>query len=86
MDISNINTKSFLLGGVVAGALLATALAIKSCSKSYDEKKYSIPDQPLRFAQAIANNNARMLDIESLYQSTYVQGKVVLVTGRTSKL
>lgn len=47
------------------------------------EKKYSIPDQPLRFATAKKENNARVLDIEGcgVYKPDYVKGKVALVTG-----
>jgi hypothetical protein len=45
-------------------------------------KKYSTPDQPLRFATAKANNNQRMLNIHSVYAPEYVRGKVVVVTGK----
>lgn len=42
---------------------------------------YSIPNQPLRFANAQKENNSRMLDIDSMYNPSYLNGKVVLVTG-----
>ena len=43
--------------------------------------KYSIPDQPKRFALAKDNNNNRVLDINSFYKSDYLKGKNVLITG-----
>jgi hypothetical protein len=80
MDLSNVNTKSFILGGVVVG-LIATA-AFSMCHTKCC-KKYSTPDQPLRFATAKANNNQRMLNIQSVYAPEYVRGKVVVVTGKS---
>jgi hypothetical protein len=46
------------------------------------EKKYTIPDQQLRFATAQKENNPRVLDIDSVYKPEFVKGKTVLVTGR----
>lgn len=43
--------------------------------------KYSIPDQPKRFAIAKEENNKRVLDIDSFYKSDYLKGKNVLITG-----
>lgn len=79
MDFSNIHTKSFVLGGLAVGIAAAAAFAV--CHAKCPAKKYSIPDQPLRFAQGKASNNTRMLDIDSLYQPDFVRGKVVVVTG-----
>ena len=45
------------------------------------DKVYSIPDQPLRVANARASNNARFLDIDSVYNPKCIKGKRVLVTG-----
>mmetsp|Transcript_3230 Transcript_3230/g.3519 ORF Transcript_3230/g.3519 Transcript_3230/m.3519 type:complete len:314 (+) Transcript_3230:44-985(+) len=42
---------------------------------------YSIPDQPKRFAQAVAEKNERVLNIEKFYDPSFVKGKTVLVTG-----
>ena len=44
-------------------------------------KEYSIPDQPLRVAQAKEANNQRFLDIDQFYKPELVKGKKVLVTG-----
>lgn len=44
-------------------------------------KDYTIADQPARFAKAKAENNPRVLDIDSVYDPTYLRGKTVLVTG-----
>eukprot|EP01035_Chromulina_nebulosa_P020603 gene20603-26713_t len=38
-------------------------------------------DQPARFAKAKAENNQRVLDIDSVYDYNYIKGKNVLVTG-----
>jgi hypothetical protein len=43
--------------------------------------KYSIPNQPQRFANAKAEGNKRYLDIDSVYNPAYLKGKTVLVTG-----
>uniref|UniRef100_A0A7S2YA68 Uncharacterized protein n=1 Tax=Entomoneis paludosa TaxID=265537 RepID=A0A7S2YA68_9STRA len=42
---------------------------------------YSIPDQVARFANAQKENNARYLDIASVYDGGDLSGKRVLVTG-----
>mmetsp|Transcript_29359 Transcript_29359/g.41876 ORF Transcript_29359/g.41876 Transcript_29359/m.41876 type:complete len:328 (+) Transcript_29359:80-1063(+) len=42
---------------------------------------FSIPDQPKRFADAKAQNNLRVLDIDSVYNPSFLGGKNVLVTG-----
>jgi len=46
-----------------------------------EKPKYTIADQPKRFANAKLENNKRVLDIDAVYQPKYVQGKTVLVTG-----
>lgn len=43
--------------------------------------RYSIPDQPARFARAKKENNKRYLDIGSVYDPSYLKGKRVAVTG-----
>ena len=45
------------------------------------DKFYSIPNQPVRVANAKASNNARFLNIDSVYNPEYIKGKRVLVTG-----
>lgn len=80
MDFSNVNTKSFVFGGVVVG-ICAAALAMTVCHRKCNAKKFSIPDQPQRFANGKADNNRRMLDINSVYKPESIRGKVVLVTG-----
>ena len=80
MDFSSVNTKSFVLGGLAVAACAAAFCAF-GCHASCDKKKYTIANQPLRFAQAKAANNKRMLDIDSVYKPEYVKGKVVVVTG-----
>jgi NAD(P)-dependent dehydrogenase (short-subunit alcohol dehydrogenase family) len=45
-----------------------------------ESTRYSIADQPKRFAQAKAENNKRVLDIDSVYKPDF-KGKTVLITG-----
>lgn len=42
---------------------------------------YSLADQVARFERAKAENNQRWLDIDSVYDGSYLKGKRVLVTG-----
>ena len=67
------------IGGFAFSGRRALNLSYPKLSMS--SKGYSIPDQPARFAQAKSSQNARFLDIESLYDPTYLKGKTVLVTG-----
>jgi len=46
-----------------------------------DSERYTIPDQPARFARAKAENNERYLDIETVYDGSYLKGKRVAITG-----
>lgn len=45
-----------------------------------ESTRYSIANQPQRFAQAKSENNQRVLDIDSVYRPDF-QGKTVLITG-----
>jgi len=44
-------------------------------------ERYTIADQPARFAQGQAENNKRMLDIDSVYDPSSLAGLRVAVTG-----
>ena len=44
-------------------------------------EKYTIADQPARFARAQSENNERYLNIDSVYDPSYLKGKRVAVTG-----
>ena len=46
-----------------------------------DSDRYSLPDQPARFAKANAENNKRFLDITTVYDPSFLKGKRVAVTG-----
>merc|ERR1719410_806748 len=50
-------------------------------SLSTSSEKYTIADQPARFARAQKENNERYLDIEKVYDPSYIKGKRVAVTG-----
>ena len=43
--------------------------------------KYSMADQVARFANAKATNNARYLDITTVYDPTPIKGMRILITG-----
>ena len=45
------------------------------------KERYSIPDQPARFARAKAQQNQRYLDIASVYNPEFLKGKRVAITG-----
>jgi len=48
---------------------------------SSDERVFSLADQVARFARAKEENNRRYLDIDTVYDGSYLKGKRVLVTG-----
>jgi Short-chain alcohol dehydrogenase of unknown specificity len=50
-------------------------------SNMADSERYSIPDQPARFARAKEQKNDRYLNIESVYDPSYLKGKRVAITG-----
>ena len=52
-----------------------------SSSSSSTPVVYSDPDQPARFAKAKKENNARYLDITTVYDPSYLKGKRVAITG-----
>eukprot|EP00617_Octactis_speculum_P021070 CAMPEP_0185769160 /NCGR_PEP_ID=MMETSP1174-20130828/53408_1 /TAXON_ID=35687 /ORGANISM="Dictyocha speculum, Strain CCMP1381" /LENGTH=314 /DNA_ID=CAMNT_0028454129 /DNA_START=70 /DNA_END=1014 /DNA_ORIENTATION=+ len=50
-------------------------------SMSSDSERYSLPDQVARFARANEEKNTRFLDIDSVYDGSYLKGKRVVITG-----
>lgn len=68
--------------GIAIGLGVSALYACKCHQKcESNDKKYTIADQPKRFALAKEANNRRVLDIDSLYDPSHVKGKTVLVTG-----
>ena len=59
-------------GGRLAASMMSTAA---------DGRVYSLADQVARFQRAKDENNARYLDIDTVYDGSYLQGKRVLITG-----
>jgi len=45
------------------------------------DARYTIPDQPARFAQAVAEKNVRVLDIDAVFDPSSLKGLRVAVTG-----
>ena len=56
-----------------------TAVAMSEVAET--TARYSTPDQPARFAKAKEEKNERYLDIESVYDGSYLKGLRVAVTG-----
>jgi NAD(P)-dependent dehydrogenase (short-subunit alcohol dehydrogenase family) len=56
-------------------------LAMSSSVVSDQDQRYSMADQEARFNKAKAENNRRFLDIESVYDPSYLKGKRVAITG-----
>lgn len=52
-----------------------------SLAMSAASDRYSLPDQPARFAQAQKENDERFLDISTVYDPAFLKGKRVAVTG-----
>merc|ERR1719460_2434057 len=46
-----------------------------------EDRAYSLADQVARFQRAKDENNGRYLDIDTVYDGSYLKGKRVLVTG-----
>lgn len=46
-----------------------------------DVERFTIPDQPARFARAKEQNNERYLNIDTVYEAGYLSGKRVAITG-----
>jgi len=64
----------------MGGKSSSTAKVVMSATAN-TAVEYTIPDQPARFAKAKEENNARVLDIESMYNGSFFKGLRVLVTG-----
>ena len=82
--MSDYSTSFIAIAGFsVAGLCLLTLQNYFNSSHSSgdDSKKYSIADQPLRFANDKKANNVRVMNIDALYNPSFLRGKCVLVTG-----
>jgi NADPH:quinone reductase-like Zn-dependent oxidoreductase len=62
-------------------AFARTSVITTSLAMSSTEARYSLADQPARFAQAKKENNQRYLDITTVYDASSLKGKRVAVTG-----
>jgi len=60
---------------------IAFCRTLKTFLAMSESERYSIPDQPARFARAQAENNERYLNIDSVYDGSYFKGKRVAITG-----
>jgi hypothetical protein len=66
---------TFLKRSAFATRHIGTAIAMAG------EERYSIPDQQARFARAKEEKNERYLNIDSIYDGSYLKGKRVAITG-----
>ena len=85
IDLSDNFTKLAVLGVAGYGAFKLTkkvaCLGAQYLGNTNPHLKYTIADQPKRFAQGKYWNNKRMMDIDSMFQPELLKGKRVLVTG-----
>jgi C-terminal processing protease CtpA/Prc len=81
MHVSLATTATLLALLNPALAFRPTAFARKSSSSLTMSDRYTIPDQPARFARAKKENNQRYLDIETVYDPSFIKGLRVAVTG-----
>mmetsp|Transcript_15716 Transcript_15716/g.47686 ORF Transcript_15716/g.47686 Transcript_15716/m.47686 type:complete len:313 (-) Transcript_15716:281-1219(-) len=70
-----------LAAALQLGARAPVRAARASPPAASAERVYSLADQVARFERAKKENNQRFLDITSVYDGSYLQGKRVLVTG-----
>ena len=81
---SAFSTQAFCVQNSCRLAFQKTSLdhpSKRSALKMSFEDRYTIPDQPARFARAKEQNNQRYLDITTVYDPSYLKGKRVAVTG-----
>jgi NADPH:quinone reductase-like Zn-dependent oxidoreductase len=64
-----------------ATAATSSPTALAMAEDAPTTTRYTIPDQPARFARAKAENNQRYLDIATVYDPSFLKGKRVAVTG-----
>lgn len=82
---------SMLLGLCAAvGLTVMTTKEARASSKAEDasakDRVYSLADQIARFARAKAEQNERYLNIDSVYDGSFIKGKRVLVVGASRGL
>lgn len=75
------NTLAFSIANPIKRTLPSHILTMTTTDTSFSQERYSIPDQPARFARAKAQQNQRYLDISSVYNPHYLRGKRVAITG-----
>jgi NAD(P)-dependent dehydrogenase (short-subunit alcohol dehydrogenase family) len=90
VSAKNNQVHAFAFATPTATKTLATAfttktktssLAMADSNSNSDSDRYTIPDQPARFARAKAEKNERYLNIASVYDGSYLKDKRVAITG-----
>jgi hypothetical protein len=71
----------FIMLQLTSSFLKSNRANVGKLSKLFSSDKYSLADQPARFAKGKSENSKRMLDIDSLYDPSFLKDKTVLVTG-----
>ena len=66
---------------MMAGSEQAAVAQSSLKAQAASERVYTIADQPERFARAKAEGNQRYLDIDTVFDGSYLKGKRVMVTG-----
>lgn len=86
LSIRQLALAGFIVAFTNAFSVIRSPLRVSKILMSANVPKppapgYSLADQPARFAKGKAENNKRMLDIDSMYNPSFLRGKKVLVTG-----
>jgi len=75
------------LASVAAAIFTAMGLSLATAKQARaEERKYSLADQVARFTRAKEEKNERYLNIESVYDGSWLKGKRVLVVGASRGL
>lgn len=72
---------AFVPNPIVRAFLSQTITSTVSTSLAMSGERYTIADQPARFARAQRENNQRYLDITTVYDPSLLKDKRVAVTG-----
>lgn len=77
----NINTDTLVKVGAGLCLGLGLGFLLSRSKKPAETASYSMANQVMRYNDAKATNNSRVLNIDSVYDGAFLKGKRVLVTG-----
>lgn len=77
--VATLSTRPFLTSSGRRG--IAFHRTVSDLVMASNDEKFSLADQPARFARAKKEDNKRYLDITTVYDGSFLKGKRVAVTG-----